>query len=69
VGVASQLLHLLEGAPPWGAIDPAKAIPWVEHQTGRTLAASQRAAVAQVLTGVVFSMWRYAVREAHNALF
>ena len=53
VGVATQLLHLLEGAPPWGAIDPAKAIPWVEQQTGRTLAASQRAAVAQVLTGKV----------------
>src|SRR5262250_490791 len=53
VGVASQLLHLLEGAPPWGALDPAKAIPWVELRTGRTLAASQRAAVAQVLTGKV----------------
>src|SRR3989441_8992648 len=53
VGVASQLLHLLEGAPPWGPIDPAKAIPWVEAQTGRTLAPSQRAAVAQVLTGKV----------------
>ena len=53
VGVATQLLHLLEGAPPWGALDPAKAIPWVEQQTGRTLAASQRAAVAQVLTGKV----------------
>jgi exodeoxyribonuclease V alpha subunit len=53
VGVAAQLLHLLDGTPPWGAIDPAKAIPWVEQQTGRTLAASQRAAVAQVLTGKV----------------
>src|SRR6266568_4798063 len=53
VGVATQLLHLLEGAPPWGTIDPAKALPWVEQQTGRTLAASQRAAVAQVLTGKV----------------
>src|SRR5256712_7470804 len=53
VGVASQLLYLLEGAPPWGALDTAKAIPWVEQQTGRTLAASQRAAVAQVLTGKV----------------
>jgi exodeoxyribonuclease V alpha subunit len=53
VGVATQLLYLLDGAPPWGAIDPAKAIPWVEQQTGRTLAASQHAAVAQVLTGKV----------------
>src|SRR5712671_7627126 len=53
VGVATQLLHLLEGVPPWGTIDPAKAIPWVETQTGRTLAVSQRAAVAQVMTGKV----------------
>src|SRR5713101_6675243 len=53
VGVASQLLHLLEGVPPWGTIDPPKAIPWVEAQTSRTLATSQRAAVAQVLTGKV----------------
>jgi len=53
VSVATQLLHLLEGVPPWGTIDPAKAIPWVEQHTGRTLAASQRAAVAQVLTGKV----------------
>src|SRR5919199_1560869 len=53
VGVASQLLRLLDGAPPWGVIDPAKAIPWVEQKTGRTLAPSQRAAVAQVLTGKV----------------
>src|SRR6266496_4417891 len=34
VSVASQLLHLLEGAPPWGTLDLAKAIPWVEAQTG-----------------------------------
>lgn len=53
VGVATTLLHLLEGVPPWGAIDPARAIPWVEAQTQRILAASQRAAVAQVLTGKV----------------
>lgn len=53
VGVASTLLHLRQGTPPWGAIDPARAIPWVEAQTQRTLAASQRAAVAQVLTGKV----------------
>ena len=48
----ARLRHLLEGVPPWGAIDPA-AIPWVEQQTGRTLAPSQRVAVAQVLTGKV----------------
>jgi len=31
VGVASHLLRLLDGAVPWGPIDPAKAIPWVEQ--------------------------------------
>src|SRR5215472_15856772 len=31
VGVASHLLRLLDGAPPWGQIDPARAIPWVEQ--------------------------------------
>jgi exodeoxyribonuclease V alpha subunit len=49
VGVASHLLRLLDGAPPWGGIDPARAIPWVEQQTGRTLSASQREAVATAL--------------------
>ena len=53
VEVATRLRHLVEGVPPWGAIDPVKAIPWVEQQTGRTLAPSQRVAVAQVLTGKV----------------
>src|SRR3989475_6599454 len=36
VGVATQLRHLLEGIPPWGTLDPAKAIPWVEQHTCRT---------------------------------
>src|SRR5919202_736370 len=31
VGVASQLLRPLDGAPPWGAAPPAKAIPLVEQ--------------------------------------
>jgi hypothetical protein len=26
VGIASQLLRLLDGAPPWGAIDPAQVL-------------------------------------------
>src|SRR2546427_2135116 len=49
VGVASHLLRLLKGALPWGAIDPAKAIPWVEQKTSRTLSPSQREAVAMAL--------------------
>jgi len=53
VSVASSLMRLLEGELPWGQIDPAIAIPWVEKKTGRILSPSQRDAVAQVLTGKV----------------
>ncbi len=53
VSVASSLLRLLEGEPPWGRVDPAVAIPWVEQKTHRTLSPSQREAVARVLTGKV----------------
>jgi exodeoxyribonuclease V alpha subunit len=53
VSVASNLMRLLEGELPWGRIDPALAIPWVEHQTGRVLSPSQRGAVAQVLANKV----------------
>src|SRR5438445_2662533 len=49
VGVASHLLRLLHGAPPWGVIEPTRALPWVEQKTGRTLSPSQRAAVAMAL--------------------
>jgi len=49
VGVASHLLRLLHGAPPWGVIDPTRALPWVEQKTGRTLSPSQREAVAMAL--------------------
>jgi exodeoxyribonuclease V alpha subunit len=49
VGVTSHLLRLLKGELPWGPIDPTKAIPWVEHRTGRTLSPSQREAVAMAL--------------------
>jgi exodeoxyribonuclease V alpha subunit len=43
--IADALQELAEGAPPWGAIDAAKAIAWVEQRLGLDLAASQRAAV------------------------
>jgi exodeoxyribonuclease V alpha subunit len=49
MGVASHLLRLLTGDPPWGQIDAERAIPWVEQKTDRTLSPSQRAAVATVL--------------------
>ena len=47
-GIAERLRALGQGAPPWPAIDADKAIPWVEKKTGKTLAASQRAAIAMV---------------------
>ncbi len=53
VGVATHLLRLLEGKPPWGAVDTDKAIPWVRERTGLALSASQAQAVKQVCNGKV----------------
>ena len=47
--IADALRELAEGAPPWGALDAAKAIAWVERRLGLDLAASQRAAVELAL--------------------
>ena len=47
--IAEALGCLSRGTPPWGAIDAAKAIPWVEGRLGLELADSQKAAVAQAL--------------------
>ena len=49
LGCARHLVRLLAGSPPWGILDPAAAIPWVERKTGLTLSESQRAAVAAAL--------------------
>ena len=56
--IAESLLTLREGQPPWqlserGAIDPARAIPWVEQRLALSLAESQRAAVEQSLASKV----------------
>ena len=48
-GIAERLQALSKGLPPWPKIDIDKAIPWVEKKTGKTLAASQRAAIDMVL--------------------
>ena len=46
-GAAGHLGRLLgAGGPPWGDIDPEKAIPWAEQRVGFELSGSQRAAVA-----------------------
>ena len=52
-GIAERLLRLSGGSPPWTAIDPDKAIPWVEQRTGLILAASQREAVRLALRAKV----------------
>lgn len=50
VGVAASIKRILEGRPPWGAIDADKAIPWVEGKTGLTLSSSQGEAVRLTLS-------------------
>ena len=52
-GCAQHLRRLLAGPPPWGLIDPARALPWVEAQTGLELSPSQRQAVATMLANKV----------------
>jgi exodeoxyribonuclease V alpha subunit len=52
-GCAANLRRLCQGALPWGDIDTAKAIPWVEDKTGLTLSESQKAAVDRVLRSKV----------------
>jgi len=51
--IATRLKTLAAGSPPWPAIDPAKAIPWVEGKLGVALADSQRAAVGVALSAKV----------------
>ena len=51
--IADRLKALARGDPPWPAIETERAIAWVEERTGKTLSASQRAAVDQVLRSKV----------------
>ena len=53
-GAAGHLGRLLDGGggggdPPWGDIDPEKAIPWAEQRVGFELSGSQREAVARAI--------------------
>ncbi len=52
-GCAQHLRRLLAGTPPWGLIDPNRALPWVEAQTGLQLSPSQREAVTTMLANKV----------------
>ncbi|NEX22603.1 ATP-dependent RecD-like DNA helicase [Thiorhodococcus mannitoliphagus] len=53
IGIARSLERLQLDAPPWGAIDTEKALPWVEAKTGLALSDSQRAAIAAAVAGKV----------------
>ncbi len=50
-GVAVRLQRLMDGSPPWSAIEPGKALPWVASQTGLVLSPSQARAVTQAING------------------
>ncbi|MBA3517235.1 MAG: ATP-dependent RecD-like DNA helicase, partial [Rhizobiales bacterium] len=51
--IADRLKALMAGSLPWEAIDPDKALPWIEGRTGLTLAPSQRDAIALALRSKV----------------
>jgi exodeoxyribonuclease V alpha subunit len=48
--IAERLVARATGDLPWADINIDKAVPWVEAKTGKTLAPSQRAALALVLS-------------------
>lgn len=49
VEAAGHITRIKTGKLPWGEIDAAKAIPWVEKRTGLELSQSQKNAVEMVL--------------------
>ena len=51
--IAERLLTLAKGRRPWPAIDPEKALPWIEQKTGLALAKSQTAAIELALRSKV----------------
>ena len=51
--IAERLVGLGAGSPPWLAMDPEKAIPWVERKVGISLAESQKEAVRLALRAKV----------------
>ncbi|ESQ13319.1 MAG TPA: ATP-dependent RecD-like DNA helicase [Chromatiaceae bacterium] len=50
-GIALSLERLARNPPPWGSINPDKALSWVERQTGLVLSDSQRTAIARTING------------------
>jgi exodeoxyribonuclease V alpha subunit len=54
--IAERLTRQANGALPWPAIDPDKALPWVEERIGLALAESQVAAIRLALVSKVLVM-------------
>src|SRR6202790_3275465 len=51
--IAERILRLVNGTLPWPYIDQAKALPWIEQNTGLSLAESQVAAIRLALLSKV----------------
>ncbi|WP_440867951.1 SF1B family DNA helicase RecD2 [Symbiopectobacterium purcellii] len=51
--ITTQIARLRQGSPVWSGVNSDKAIPWVEHRLGITLADSQKRAVTLALTAKV----------------
>ena len=52
-GIAERLHRLMAGPVPWREIDAAMALPWIEQQTGLSLAESQAEAIRLALCSKV----------------
>jgi exodeoxyribonuclease V alpha subunit len=52
--IAERIRCLANGVLPWPAIDPEKALPWIEQKTGLSLAEGQAASIRQALLAKVF---------------
>ena len=50
VGTAASIRRILDGYPPWGAVEVDKALPWVTEKTGLILSPSQEEALRLALT-------------------
>ena len=53
INIAERIHRLVNGTLPWSYIEPDKALPWIEQQTGLSLAESQTAAVRLALISKV----------------
>ena len=52
-GISERIRKVLAGAPPWTAIDPGLALPWIEKRAGLVLAPNQADAITLALRSKV----------------